>query len=66
MNSVNLQVKQVGKFINRSRGRSEGSSFNSYYPKIGEGATFFPGFRHLPSILPLVLSAKQGSIEYRF
>ena len=34
--------------------------YNSYYPNLGESATPFPGFCHLP----FVLSAKQRSIEY--
>ena len=61
-----LYLTKVRKLIDISRRQSEGSSFNSYYSKIGERATPFPGCRLLTLILPLVLSAQQGSIEYHF
>ena len=53
-------------FGNHSRGRPEGSHFNSYR-RVGEGATPFPGFLHFTLDTYLILlSIKQGSIKYHF
>ena len=52
------------KVGNRSRGRPEGSLFNSYYT---EGATPFPGLLHFTlDTYFILLTVKQGGIKYHF
>ena len=58
----------MNKFSNRSRGRPEGSIFNSYYTMAwGRWATPFPGLLHFTlDTYFIMLSVKQGGIKFHF
>ena len=68
MHIIMSNIEVVSKFSDRSRGRSEGSLFNSYYTEVLVGGAT-PSSRFLYFTLDtylLMLSVKQGSIKYHF
>ena len=61
---LSLYISKAG---DRSRGRSEGSLFNSYYTAAWRALIPFPGLLHFTLDTYLILlSVKQGGIKYHF
>ena len=62
-----VNMLQVSKVSNRSRGWPEGSLFNSYYTEVeGRALLLSLDCSTWPLIITLMLCVKQGSIKYHF